>query len=298
MGQLASLKTLNLYIVGEQKGFLLAELGRLNLKGKLHIKNMERVTSEKDANEANLAGKNLNHLLLSWERNEVSQLQENVEQILEVLHPHTQLKTLSVQGYRGSHFPQWISNPTLKDLYLLELKDCENCTHLPPLEKLPSLQNLKLCNMNHVEFVDGEFCDGGAARGFKALKVLILEKLPNLMKLSKKDSKNMFPCLTILQIADCPKLSSPCPPSVNELILLRECNQTFLGSIQNLHSLQSLCFIDNKQLTSFPDGVLRGLSRLKKLHIYGQEKLEVLPIEIMHLNALEELHIARCSIYT
>ncbi|XP_054810504.1 putative disease resistance protein RGA4 isoform X1 [Prosopis cineraria] len=106
MGELTSLRTLNIYIVLDKKGFLLEELGSLNLKGELYIKHLERVTSVMDAKEANLAAKNLNDFGLSWERNEGSRSQKNVEQILEELQPHAQLKTLIVTGYMGVQFPK------------------------------------------------------------------------------------------------------------------------------------------------------------------------------------------------
>jgi hypothetical protein len=88
--KLTSLKTLTLYIVGKKKGFLLEELGQLNLKGDLYIRHLERVKSVMNAKEANMSSKNFKQLRLSWERDEESNLQENVEEILEVLQPQTQ----------------------------------------------------------------------------------------------------------------------------------------------------------------------------------------------------------------
>ncbi|KAF7809252.1 putative disease resistance protein RGA3 [Senna tora] len=294
MGQLSSLRTLNIYIVGKKKGFLLAELKHLNLKGKLHVKNLERVSSVMDAKEANLGGKDLKHLQLSWEKNEESQKQKNVEKILEELQPHMQLKILEVEAYMGVQFPQWMGNPTLKDLYLIELVDCKNCLHLPLLGKLPSLKKLKIHNMIHVQYLDDESYDGEVERGFKALETLKLYKLPNLVRLSKQDGENMFPCLSMMEISQCPKLTLPCLLSVTELRILERSNQLLLASIPNLCKLESLWFRCNKELTSFEDGMLRGLTCLKELHICDYTKLEVLPIELINSNALEELHIELC----
>jgi hypothetical protein len=160
IGKLTSLKTLRKYIVGEENGFLLEKLGQLNLQGQLHIKHLERVKSVTDAKKANITRKHLNQLWLSWERNEVSQLQENIEQILEALHPYAQkLYSLGVGGYTGTHFPQWISSPSLNDLSSLELVDCKSCLNLPELWKLPSLKYLKISNMTHVIYLLHESYD-------------------------------------------------------------------------------------------------------------------------------------------
>jgi len=103
---LVSLKTLTMYVVGKKKGFLLAELGQMNLQGDLYIKHLERVKSVTNATEANMSSKCVDKLQLLWDINEESQFQENVEEILEVLQPQTQqLQNLVVVGYTGSCFP-------------------------------------------------------------------------------------------------------------------------------------------------------------------------------------------------
>lgn len=83
IGRMTSLRALSMYIVGKKRGLLLAEIEQLNLKGDLYIKHLERVKCIMDAKKANILSKHLNQLLLSWERNEEFQLQENVVEILE-----------------------------------------------------------------------------------------------------------------------------------------------------------------------------------------------------------------------
>ncbi|KAK2442032.1 putative disease resistance protein RGA3 [Trifolium repens] len=295
--KLTSLKTLTLYIVGKKKGFLLEELGQLNLKGDIYIRHLERVKSVMNAKEANMSSKNFKQLRLSWERDEESNLQENVEEILEVLQPQTQqLQTLGVQGYTGSYFPQWMSSPSLENLTFLQLMDCRSCLHLPLLGKLPTLKDLRILNMSHVIYVDEELCDGGVARGFTKLAVLVLVELPNLVRLSREDKENMFPCLSRLQITECPKLLGlPCLPYLNDLRIEGKCNQDLVSSIHKLSSLESLRFKDNEDLTCFPDGMLRNLTSLKILDIYGLFNLEDLPTELIYLNAIREIHITDCE---
>ena len=60
VGKLSSLRNLYTYIVGEERGFLLAELGPLKLKRDLDIEHVERVKSVNDAKEANMSSKQLN----------------------------------------------------------------------------------------------------------------------------------------------------------------------------------------------------------------------------------------------
>ncbi|KAK4261266.1 hypothetical protein QN277_004289 [Acacia crassicarpa] len=216
------------------------------------------------------------------------------KQILEVLQPHPHLNRLRIKRYFGTQLPHWMRIPTLKDLTFLELEDCKNVFCISCLKNLPSLRCLILQNMEHLQYVDdGSYVDG-VARAFN-LKFLLLEKLPSLKKLSREDGDNMFPCLVMLQIYQCPKLILPCLPSVTSLIMFKECNRALLLSIQNLHNLEKLWFLGDKEVTSFPDGMLQCFTCLKELHIFRLEKLEVLPTELSSLKALQVLHIEECN---
>ncbi|KAI4353297.1 hypothetical protein L6164_002256 [Bauhinia variegata] len=315
MGQLTCLITLNVYVASNKRGSLLAELKHLKLKGEIHIKHLERVTCVMDAKEANLAAKQLDGMLVSWDRDGASELQENVEQILEALEPHPQLKYLWIKDYKGQYFSTWMSNPTLKHLCYIQLIHCKNCLQLPALGKLPSLKELRIHKMIHVRFIDDESYDDGGrtARGFKSLQHLTITQLPNLEGLSKVEGEDMFPFLSKMEIGQCPKLVLPHLPSVTELLIdedpfITSCIVTFvprrphlstkrlfLCSINKLHGLQRLCLYNDTELTSFPSGMLQGLSFLKELHICKYTKLEALPSDLVHLHALQELQIYECS---
>ncbi|PNX64728.1 putative NBS-LRR resistance protein, partial [Trifolium pratense] len=84
-------------------------------------------------------------------------------------------------------------------------------------------------------------------------------------------------------------------PYLNDLRIEGKCNQDLVSSIHKLDSLESLRFKDNEDLTCFPDGMLRNLTSLKILDIYGLFKLEQLPIELIYLNAIREIHITDCE---
>eukprot|EP00256_Glycine_max_P067080 XP_025981675.1 putative disease resistance protein RGA3 [Glycine max] len=200
IGMLTSLKILTKFIVGKEKGFSLEELGPLKLKRDLDIKHLGNVKSVMDAKEANMSSKQLNKLWLSWERNEDSELQENVEGILEVLQPDTQqLRKLEVEGYKGARFPQWMSSPSLKHLSILILMNCENCVQLPPLGKLPSLKSLSVFNCSK------DVGDLQALQDMTSLKVLRLKNLPKLESLP--DCFGNLPLLCDLSIFYCSKLT-------------------------------------------------------------------------------------------
>ncbi|XP_057448409.1 putative disease resistance protein RGA3 [Lotus japonicus] len=295
MGKLTCLRTLRMYLVGDEKGFHLSELGPLNLKGELHIKHLERVKNAMAAREGNMSSKHLNHLRLSWGRNEESQSQENVEQILEVLQPHTQqLQTLVVEGYIGSFFPQWMSSPSLQYLNSFVLVDCKSCLKLPQLGKLPCLKTLKISNTRCVINLYEESCDVGV---FIALESLILEKMPNLIRLSREDGEIMFPCLSGLEITECPQLLGlPCLPYLKNLQIQGKCNEYLLSSIHKFSNLEQLWLRENEELTCFPIGMLSNLTSLKRLGIFQYSKLEeLLPNEIASLDALDELEINNCE---
>jgi structure-specific endonuclease subunit SLX1 len=250
-----------------------------------------------DVKEANMPSKHLNQLLLSWERNEESISQENTEEILEALQPLIQeLQSLGVRGYSGERFPQWMSSPSLKYLNSLELVDCKSCLHLPELGKLQSLKKLTISNMIHVIYVDENSNDEGVVGCFTSLEFLLLEKLPNLKKLSLKDRENMFPHLSTLQITECPKLSGlPYLTSLNVMRIQGKCIQSLLSSMHKQHSLEAIRFADNEELIYFPDGMLQNFSSLKVLDFFELPKLEQLPTVIFNLNSVQEIYITGCS---
>ncbi|KAK7407276.1 hypothetical protein VNO78_09055 [Psophocarpus tetragonolobus] len=295
--KLTSLTRLTTYFIGYKRGLHLAELGALKLKGDLHIRHMGKVKSIMDAKDANMSSKQLNKLWLSWDRNEESKLQENVKEILEELKPDTQqLECLGVKGYKGVHFPQWMSSPSLKCLTDLKLEDCENCSQLPLLGKLPSLKKLRIDNMIYLKYLYEECYDGGV--DFKALESLILVYLPSLIRLSRNDEENIFPQLSSLQIIECPKLLKVSRgfqflTHLKELSI-KSCREVegLHTALQNMTSLRSLYLRDLPMLEFLPD-CFGNLPLLHELTIWKCSKLKCLPTSLS-LSSLEWLHIYDC----
>ncbi|KAI4348101.1 hypothetical protein L6164_008862 [Bauhinia variegata] len=293
IGELTCLKSLSTFIVGSKEEYCLSEIRDLELAGELHIKGLENTASALDARDANLIGKkDLHHLHLSWDWNVVKELHtSDAQQVLEALQPHSNLKSLTIEGYVGVQFPNWMT--TLSTLLFLELGICINCLQLPPLGKLPSLRSLKIGGMKYVQYIDSESYDSVAQKAFMSLETLEVGMLPNLESFLKEENKDMFPCLSKLSIYGCPRLRLPTLPSIKHLVI-SPCREELLWSISNHRNLTSLKLCACVDLTYFPEGMLRNLSCLKTLTMLSFIQLKVLPIELFSLVALERLLIVSC----
>jgi leucine-rich repeat protein SHOC2 len=297
IGKLSCLRTLSLYIVSVEKGHSLAELRDLNIGGKLRIEGLNNVGSLPEPRESNLMGKkDLGELLLSWKSRSDESTKTpdiNVEQVLEVLQPSSNLKKLTIDYYEGLLLPSWIS--ILSNLVSLQLWNCKKCVQLPSIGKLQSLKELRLYNMDNLKYLDEESQDGMEVRIFSSLEVLSLSMMPNLEGLLRVERGEMFPCLSHLEINCCPKLGLlPCLPSLKELCV-NGCNKELLRSISTFCSLTTLSLYKGDEgITSFPEGMFINLIFLQKLTIHVFPKLKELPNQPFNL-ALEHLHIFVCE---
>jgi len=318
VGKLSSLRNLSKYIVGEERGFLLAELGSLKLKRELHIEHLERVKSVNDAKEANLSSKQLNKLTLSWKRRGEGELEGNDEEVLEALDPRSEtLESLRVEGYEGARFPEWMSSPSFRYLTYMKLYNCRNCVQLPVLGKLPWLKKLEINAARHVKYVhevQEERYDDGAA--FIALEYLSLLDLPNLRRLSSKDGENQFPCLSTLEIEDCRKFSLQGLQSIKK-IRMKDCPnfEVWAGlqwltciedlrierceeveGLQHMTSLKNLTLDDVSNIEFLLHQLSFGdLPLLRQIRICDHKRLMRLPTTLSRLTSLEELRILSCN---
>ncbi|KAI4346948.1 hypothetical protein L6164_007810 [Bauhinia variegata] len=265
--------------------------------GELHIKAPENIESALDARDANLIGKkDLQCLQLSWDFKNVEKesLTSDAQQVFEALQPHSNLKSLTIERYLGVQLPNWMTNiANITSLVFLKLVNCENCLQLPPLGKLPSLRSLDISGMKHVQYIDNESYDGVAQRAFMSLETLRVSKLENFESFLKEERMDMFPHLSKLSVSAGPRFRLSCLPSVIHLDMYN-CKEELLWSISNYHNLTSLALHYCEDLTSFPEGIMRKITCLKTLSIYGFIKLMVLPIDLIYLVALEKLEIGSC----
>ncbi|KAJ0082803.1 hypothetical protein Patl1_10138 [Pistacia atlantica] len=291
IGQITCLKTLTLFIVGERRGCHLAELKGLNLGEELRVTHLNRVGNLMDAQEANLVKKpNLRRLELSWKLDSESESQEKVEKVFEALQPHSNLEILEIQGYKGAKFPVWMEYQILSNVVSITLSDCKNCRQLPPLWQLPRLRYLTIKNLKNLKYIDTSF---QSERKFPSLEELIIRRCLRLQRLSRQDGSELFPCLTKLEIYNCPKLTLPCLPSAKSLVI-HSGNGELLKSISHFRSLTYLDLDTNCDLVYLPHGILQNLSSLCEMSITSFKKLKGVATDRVSLSCLKSLTIYEC----
>ncbi|KAH9750761.1 hypothetical protein KPL71_014002 [Citrus sinensis] len=107
---------------------------------------------------------------------------EDDQLLLEALRPPLDLKELEIQFNRGNTvFPSWMTS--LTNLKSLGLSLCENCEQLPPLGKLPSLEQLFISYMSSVKRVGDEFLGVESDRHDSSSSSLVIIAFPKLKSL-------------------------------------------------------------------------------------------------------------------
>ncbi|KAK4485100.1 hypothetical protein RD792_007709 [Penstemon davidsonii] len=322
IGELDSLQTLSLFIVGHEKDNQLKELEFLNLGGKLIIKHLEREKNLVYAKKAILAKKqNLRDLELRWEEDNASKPGEDVDdKVIEALQPHPNLEKLWVHGFKGNNFPLWMGNSTLENIVGIIIERCPNCLRFPQgFGELPRLKTLNLKELA-VQYIIEDDTGGvnSLTPKFPRLETLFLCSLPNLKGLLKVEMVEMFPNLETLRIRGCPSLILPKLSSLKSLYAY-SCSSVTLTSFAKLDNVTDLRMDFDESMTCVPQQTLgnltnlkcmtlvgpsehslpveglRGLKSVKELIIQDSKTLTYLPKEwIPHLTALERLDIYRC----
>ena len=265
MGQLTCLQTLPFFVVSEDEGHCIKELGHLNqLSGNLDIYNLEYVSDMGDGRSASLAKKaKLFKLGFYWGVDDSLRRAEddydNDEEVLEGLQPHQNLKSLTIKFYEGKKSPSWmltsrdvgVGLSQYANLIEIILKNCTQCEEVPTLGHLPGLGFLEIEGMENVRCIGTEFYSDCNTRNtlFPALRRLKLQGMCKLVEW--KDAKELkigaevFPCLEELIIEDCNVLTSaPCHfPSLQKLKIMNVI-KTAIEKILNLTTLKSLHISD------------------------------------------------------
>ncbi|XP_058758770.1 putative disease resistance protein At3g14460 [Vicia villosa] len=310
LAKLENLHTLSDFVVSKHNGGLnIAELGKLpHLHGKLSISQLQNVNDPFEVDRANIKMKEqIDELALEWDLDSTfldSQIQSVV---LEKLRPSTNLKSLTIKGYGGINFPNWLGDSLFSNMVHLRISNCNDCLGLPSLGKLGNLKELVIEGMQSVETIGIEFYGSGDSsfQPFPSLESLHFENMqewkewdligdtattfPNLKTLSlRKCSKliagniiEKFPFLTELELKECPLLVQSMPLS----------DHVFRQLMFPLNLLQQLTIDGIPSSMSFPTN---GLPKtLKFLIISNCENLEFLPREYLsNYTSLEELKIS------
>ncbi|GLT49937.1 hypothetical protein SLA2020_234600 [Shorea laevis] len=321
--QLTSLQTLlSPFVVGTKKGCQIEDLGCITqLGGKLEILKLEYVRSKSEASKAKLKEKTkLHQLKLCWSipHERAVNTNNNDEEVLESLQPHSTLKSLTIDGYLGKRFPSWMVNDVnssgssflLDNMVELKLIYCCECTCIPSLGLLPSLKVLYIEGMENVRRMGHELQPGGAEsiRLFSALKkltVCYMERLEEWVEVVEDAAAGsqgviMFPCLEKVLISGCPLLETWSIggfSSHHKLSYLRVCccsKLTTIPSLDGLSTLKTLHLKDCDGLTSLPIGLGSCMS-LQSLEIKGCDGLTSLPIGLGSCMSLQSLEIKDCD---
>ncbi|XP_062020951.1 putative disease resistance protein RGA1 [Rosa rugosa] len=311
--RLLQLQLLPLCVVSRNQRAL-TMLEHLNLYGELNITYLENTSSPDEAQSARLNMKeNLESVGLHWgsqpldqsfprllgkSRRDVvisssqvaPQLCKRVEEVLDGLQPHNNLKKLVINGYPGIRFADWALP---KMLITVDLINCTNCQHLPALGNLPLLKTLYMHGMEGVKCIGTEFYGDGTDVRFPSLEELSLSHFPNLEQWSCADDGNAFPHLSKLTVRSCPKLQQISLPQSLQHLELRDCNPTLM-CIEHLTLLSVLVIEKIPELTSLPEGLFVS-ARLFSLEILSCPKLRSLPLKMGNLTALKSLTIRWCE---
>ncbi|XP_016184610.1 putative disease resistance protein At3g14460 isoform X1 [Arachis ipaensis] len=217
MSKLKHLNLLSDYIVGKHEENGIRELGALdNLHGSLSISKLENVNNSREALEAKMGKKKHVIILdLKWRREGDIVDVETARDILEELQPHRNLKELSIDGYRGGIFPDWLGLSSYSNVTILTLNRCKNCRQVPSLGQLPSLQYLEILGLEGLERIGGEFYNNAESSHqgtpFRSLLSLRFDKMHRWREWHIPDEIDVFPKLENLSIRDCPVLSGDLP---------------------------------------------------------------------------------------
>jgi len=295
LGRLKCLQTLTKFIVSKHSGASIEELKNFaNLRGKLSILELQNVVSPTDALKACLIDrKYLEELVLEWNAPNISECQMS---LLDNLRPHSNLKRLTINNYGGESLSDWVWHHSFSNIESLRLENCKHCHNLPPLGRLPSLQNLFVVGFERVVKVDSEFygSDSSSVKPFGALRILRFERMLNWEEWSSFGAKNedeAFPQLEELYIYNCPKLKGGLPVHLPSLAKfeIHECPQL-------VASLPRAPVVHKLQLRDCNEVLLKELpATLRKLEIGGFDALESLPMGMVASNnCLQQLKISNC----
>ncbi|XP_058721784.1 putative disease resistance protein At3g14460 [Vicia villosa] len=310
IAKLENLNTLSDFVVSKHNGGLnIADLGNLpHLRGKLSISQLQNVDDPFEVVRANIKMKEkIDELSLEWDCGSAFQDSQIKSVVLEKLQPSTNLKSLTIKGYGGISFPNWLGDFLFSNMVYLRILNCNDCLWLPPLGQLGNLKELIIEGMQSVEIIGIEFYGsggssfqpfpsleslhfenmqewkewdliGGTTTTFPNLKTLSLRKCP---KLIARNITEKLPFLTELELRECPLLVQSIPLS----------DHVFGQLMFPLNSLQQLTIDGFPSLMSFP---IDGLPKTLKLFIISNcENLEFLPHNNLHnYTSLEELKIS------
>ncbi|GKV34327.1 hypothetical protein SLEP1_g42703 [Rubroshorea leprosula] len=318
IGRLTCLKALQLFVVGQQKGHQIEELGRLNqLRRKLKIRNLDRVRDKEEAMGASLSEKDaIQELQLVFRKKDtIEGLQlmcyeesngnrdrceddedrceddgdrcKNDEDILEGLQPHSNLKGLTIKHYWGKSCPSWMleTKNFLKNLMFMTFSKC------PWLESIPSLSLSKEAKVKIY------YCQNLKSIADSSFQKLIIKKCEELVGIEV--GPVAMKSLKEVHIESCGKLVNL--PMISklqslEVLELQQCKELkIIGDDAPFNStcLQELNIQDCHSLMSMPS--VDGLSSLQKIEISRCGQLKSIREDLSTATCLKEVTVWSCD---
>ncbi|XP_028805507.1 putative disease resistance RPP13-like protein 1 [Neltuma alba] len=297
LGSLKDLKILCKYVVAEDQGTGIGELGGMpNLKGGIEISKLEIVKNGKEAYKARMMEKkHIKWLALSWSRDGDVEDTRTERDILGNLQPYWGLEDLEIRNYRGTIFPDWLGSHRYRNMTMLQLTGCENCCILPHLGQLPALKDLRINGLNGVKRIGDELLKGDDCASiipFPSLEVLDFSSMTSWEQWHSINTV-AFPKLRILRIYDCPTLIGNLPPQLPSLETLEiERCPFFCSSIPRCPKLQKLATIGSENVGWQQQELPPSLFKLK---ITGCRMLESMAEALSKPSHLQQLTITGCS---
>lgn len=216
------------------------QIGHLSeLCGSLDIRGLEKIELLEEVDEAKLIQKtHLHELILRWDNGHSNKDPTQEERVLESLKPTSNLLKLCISGHAGFTCPSWLgANFSVPSLEFFRLDDV-SWKNLPPLgemwlvdeqgkeyqsciprQSFDGLKRLELVKIPKLK----RWIGNSPCKLFSHLKELIIRNCLELTELplthhtgcepEHEDHMNWFPKLELIEIVDCPNLSSlPCIP--------------------------------------------------------------------------------------
>ncbi|GKV18572.1 hypothetical protein SLEP1_g28932 [Rubroshorea leprosula] len=314
IGGLTCLKTLQLFVVGQQKGHQIEELGCLSqLRGKLEIRNLDMVRDKEEAMGARLSEKGTIQELQLQFGGESNLSEDRCKQdldILEGLQPHSNLKGLTIEHYCGKGCPSWMleTKNFLKNLMSMTFSACPWLQSIPSLSlskeaqvEIKNCKNLKSIADSSLQQLIIKECEElvGVEVGQAAMKSLKevhiedcgkLENLPMISKLQSLEVLELQQCTELKMIGDDAPFISTCLQELN----IRNCyNLMSMSSVYGSSSLQKIVIGGCGQLKSIGED-LSTATCLKELIIWSCNGLMSFP-NLHGLSSLQKIVIVGCG---
>lgn len=254
----SNLRVLTMFIVGTTEGHTIKELQHVKITGRLQIKNLHNVNGQEGARRVNLESKDLQQLELHWNescdiaRGETSR--NNARDVLEGLKPCPNLEELTISGYGGIQFPDWMSADGLRGVTELSLVNCEVSalsSWREGLKSFISLRKLKISNCGKLRCLP----DNITQLHISSLRILDISDNENLTSLVEKEEEQdqvpiLFASLQSLMLGKC-KSMVKLPEWLDRLTSLKSLDLSACCNLGTLRQLKPL--VGRASITLCPD---------------------------------------------